>query len=330
MDIFLTFDYELFFGEVSGSVDKCMIEPTEELLLVAEKHKVKLTFFWDIGHYIALKQLSAIHPSLKQDKEKIENQLNKVLTLGHDIQLHIHPHWEKAVYENGIWKMNLDQHYKLSDFNSDERASIFNRYNEALTDFKGKKSIAFRAGGWCIQPFSHFSPLFKQNNIRYDSSTMPGVKWISEQYQLDFTSLKSSEPFSFSTNECQEDKDGEFMEYPIASNFYSPMFFWKLYVLGRLFPEKHKMWGDGNFVAQPGGKKESLTKGKVHHASSDGFFASELQNILNKKQKAGDTTMVVIGHPKSMTRYSLKMLEQFIAKNKTNHRFLTFQDLPCA
>jgi len=329
MDIFLTFDYELFFGKVSGSVDKCMIEPTEALLAMAAKQNIHLTFFWDIGHYIALQRFGDVYPSLKVDQSKIEKQLKNALDLGHAIELHIHPHWEKALYINGAWQMNLEQHYKMSDFNEEERKSIFSRYHAALAEFTGKKSYAFRAGGWCIQPFAHFRSLFNEHGIRYDSSTMPGVKWISEQYQLDFTELKTSEPFRFSTDECKEDKQGEFMEYPIASNHYSPLFFWKLYVLGRLFPSQHKMWGDGNFVAQPGGKRESLTKGKMHHASSDGFFASELQTILKNKSKNKDNTLVVIGHPKSSTKYALRKLNAFVAQNKTNHRFLTFEDLPC-
>jgi hypothetical protein len=326
MNIFLTFDYEIFFGEISGSVDKCMIEPTDALLCTATNTKTVYTFFWDIGHYLALKGFESKFPELKIDRLKIEVQLKNVLELGHDIQLHIHPHWEKAVYTQDGWVMNLEKHYKLSDFNEDERKSIFNRYNQALTEFKGQNSVAFRAGGWCIQPFSAFEPLFKENGIRFDSSTMPGVKWISTQYQLDFTALKSSEPFRFSTNECMEDKDGAYTEYPITSNYYPPFFFWKLYVLGRLFPKKHKMLGDGIFVSQPGGKRESLTKGKMHHASADGFFASELQVILEDKKRASATTMVIIGHPKSLTRYSIKKLEQFLHKNASTNQFLTFQN----
>ncbi len=328
MDIFLTFDYELFFGEVSGSVDKCMLEPAEELIRLTEKHNIKLTFFWDVGHYVALKEKSEHHSTLLNDKEKIENQIRKLTELGHDVQLHIHPHWEKAEFVEGAWKMNLEKHYKFSDFNKEERISIFRKYYQTLTEVIGKNTSAFRAGGWCIQPFAHFKSLFQEHNIRFDSSTMPGVKWISDQYQLDFTRLQSSEPFRFSSDECEEDDNGEFMEYPIASTYYSPWFFWKLYVLGRLFPEKHKMWGDGNFVAQPGGKKESLTKGKIHHASSDGYFASQLQHILNLKKNLGNSTLVVIGHPKSLTRYSLGKLDEFIAQNKADNCFKTFQDLP--
>lgn len=327
MNIFLTFDYEIFFGEVSGSVDKCMIEPTNELLSLAKKHNLSLTFFWDIGHYLALQRQELIFSELASDKLKIEKQLKTVLSEGHDIQLHIHPHWEKANYDGEKWKMNLQNHYKLSDFNSEERNSIFEKYTSALSNFKGQAAVAFRAGGWCIQPFSDFEPMFQKNGIRIDSSTMPGVKWFSEQYQLDFSNLKTSEPFRFSNDVCIEDPEGRYTEYPICSTYYSPWFFWKLYVLGRIFPKKHKMIGDGNFIPQPDGKWNSLTKGKIHHASVDGYFANELQTILKHKRKAGENTMVIIGHPKSLTKFSLKKLEKFMLKNVNSNCFSTFQNI---
>ena len=37
MKIAITWDYELFFGERSGSVAQCMLEPTNRLLSLAAK-----------------------------------------------------------------------------------------------------------------------------------------------------------------------------------------------------------------------------------------------------------------------------------------------------
>ncbi len=44
MNIFLTFDYELFFGEKTGTVEKCMINPTNELLKISKKYSIPMTF----------------------------------------------------------------------------------------------------------------------------------------------------------------------------------------------------------------------------------------------------------------------------------------------
>lgn len=326
MNVFLTMDYEVFFGEKSGSVDKCMIEPTDQLLKIAKANNFHFTFFWDIGHLLALEAKVSAFPELSKDIEAIIAQVKEMIAYGHAVDLHIHSHWEKAEYTNTGWQMNLDQHYKLSDFPQEERLAIFAKYKNRLEEITGIQTQVFRAGGWCIQPFADFKALFEEFEMKIDSSVMPGVMWVSPQYNIDFLSVKTSEPYTFSHDVCKLEESGEYTEYPIACRKYSPLFFWKLYVLGRLFPEQHKMWGDGNFIAQPGGKKEMLTKGKIHHVSTDGYFASELQSSYSAYAKNGGENMVVIGHPKSLTKFSLKEIDRFTARNKENIRFMTLKD----
>ena len=64
MKIFLTYDYELFFGEPSGSVEKCMLEPTADLLNLAKGKDVFLTFFVDVGYLIQAEK----YPELKGEQ----------------------------------------------------------------------------------------------------------------------------------------------------------------------------------------------------------------------------------------------------------------------
>ncbi len=326
MNVFITMDYEVFFGEKSGSVNKCMVEPANELMKLAASNSFRITFFWDIGHFLALQKFAIRFPELSQYVKAIRLQVEKMIREGHDVQLHIHPHWEKAIWENCEWKMNLENHYKLSDFPENERIDVFAKYKRALEEITKVPTKVFRAGGWCIQPFTDFQTLFLEHDIRIDSSVMPGAHWQSEQYNIDFRKISSMEPYAFSTDVCQIDLNGDFTEYPISTRFYSPLFFWKLYVLGRLFPAEHKMWGDGNFIAQPGGKKELLTKGKLHHVSTDGFFAAELENSFRSGMKQKQENMVIIGHPKSLTKYSLKKLAEFTARKDQNKRFMTLSE----
>ncbi len=326
MNVFLTMDYEVFFGEKSGSVEKCMTEPTAQLLKVANANNFHFTFFWDIGHLLALEAKVSEFPELSVDIEAIIGQVKEMIADGHAVELHIHPHWEKAEYGKTGWQMNLDQHYKLSDFPKEERRTIFAKYKNRLEEITGIQTQVFRAGGWCIQSFADFKTLFEEFDMKIDSSVMPRVKWISQQYNIDFLSVKTSEPYFFSDDVCKSEESGKYTEYPIASRKYSALFFWKLYVLGRLFPEEHKMWGDGNFIAQPGGKKEMLTKGKMHHVSTDGYFASQLQASFNAYNKKKGENMVIIGHPKSLTKFSLKELDRFTARNEENICFMTLKD----
>jgi len=61
--------------------------------------------------------------------------------------------------------------------------------------------------------------------------------------------------------------------------------------------------------------------------SVDGYKSSFLERAFQAFQKNKDNkNFVIIGHPKSMSEYSLKKLENFIIKNNSNN-FKTIRDL---
>lgn len=326
MNIFLTFDYELFFGPQTGTVEKCMIEPADELMRIAGKHS-KLVFFIDVGFLLRAESFTENFPELSKNVNTVRFQIKKMVDLGHDVQLHIHPHWEKSVYKDGKWVINAEGAYKLDDFTDDEIVDIVIRYKSYLDDLVGYKTTAFRAGGWCVQPFDRLKKVFTELGVRFDSSVIPGMKYETEHYRFDFSDVTEQEPYLFSDDVCQADLQGEFTEFPISSRIYTPSFYWKLYVLGRLFPDSHKMIGDGSFIPQPGRKFNGLTTTTRHHVSCDGFYASVLKDSMNQFQKEGRKTMVIIGHPKGMTKFSLQKLEEFMRLAEKSHQFITFKDL---
>ena len=56
MNIYITLDYELFFGPDSGTVENCIIEPTEQLLNIVDPLGVKFVCFVDSGYLLALEK----------------------------------------------------------------------------------------------------------------------------------------------------------------------------------------------------------------------------------------------------------------------------------
>ncbi len=320
MKIYLTFDYEIFFGDKSGSVEKCMIEPTNRLFEIAASRNVSYTFFVDVGFLIASEKYS----ELKKSLSKVKQQIMKMRNFGHSVQLHIHPHWEKAVFENGEWNMNVDEAYKLADFSKEEAENIVRKYKTYLDELIKEKTTTFRAGGWCIQPFSLLKNVFLELGIKNDTSVFRGAYLQTKHYNIDFRNVPLKSKYSFSDDATVEDVNGEFVEYPISSLRYSPSFFWWLYGLGRLFPKQHKMIGDGFAVGQGGRKFEILTSFTDFHVSSDGYYAKKLDTALQKSINLKHEEMVVIGHPKSLTLYSVKKLESFIQKHEKSHQFISF------
>src|ERR1043166_4528695 len=153
MNIYITLDYEIYFGEQHGTVEKCIIYPTSELIRIAETHDVRFSFFVDCGFILKLDEFRGRFPVLEPDYKKITEQVRYLSSTGHDIQLHIHPHWEDSHFDGNKWIIDT-RRYKLADFNEIEIADIVTRYKKVLTDLTGKKIFAYRAGGWCMQPFS--------------------------------------------------------------------------------------------------------------------------------------------------------------------------------
>lgn len=326
MQVILTFDYELFFGSRTGSVQKCMIEPTDRLLAIAETHQVPLVFFADVGFLIKLHEYKDRYPDLETDFTQITTQLNRMLELNCEVQLHIHPHWEKSYYDGEKWVVITDGCYKLSDFPHSEAELIVRKYYHFLTDLTGKKPTTYRAGGWCIQPFEQIENVFRDLGIKKDSTVFPGGKFESDHYRFDFTGVPSfGNPYRFQTDVTKVDVNGFFLEIPISSWEFFPLFYWRLYVLGRLNPTAHKMIGDGSFLAQPGRKKSVLLHRTWNHVSSDGYYASQLMKQARYYEHKKVQTFVVIGHPKGMTNYSLDRLESFVSKTKSIYEFINFE-----
>ena len=324
MDIFITLDYEIYFGAKHGTVEKCIIYPTEELTKVADKHQVKLVQFVDIGFILKLNEYRKKFPVLDTDYKLIIEQLQRISKNGHDIQLHIHPHWEDSYYDGSKWIINVER-YKLSDFPEEAINEIVSRYKNALQEIIGKNIFAFRAGGWCMQPFDILKEPFYKNGIRIDSSVFSNGCYESKQYHYDFRNAPLKSSWKFDNDPVKEMENGKFTEVAISSIYNSPLFYWRLFLIGRLNPYIHKPLGDGEPIPAPGQRFKLLTHHTHNTVSIDGYNASLLNRALRQRlrMKKGNE-MVIIGHPKSLTRFGLKALDSFIVKHKHNHNFTTF------
>ena len=174
MKIYITLDYELFFGSKSGSVEKCIIEPTNDLLKIVDPYNVKFTCFVDAGYLIQLEKHKDIYPQLQNDYSKITKQISDLADNEHGIELHVHPHWEDSYYNGANWVFSKSR-YKLSDFKEEEIEDIITRYNDILKRVSGKNPVTYRAGGWSAQPFGPIKKALK--NIDAD---LPVEKMIKQ------------------------------------------------------------------------------------------------------------------------------------------------------
>jgi len=221
--VILSFDYELFFGDRSGTVQKSLIEPTNILLDAMDSVGFKGNFFVDWQMLKYLKEEGTARTDA--DYALIEVQMKDMVRRGHRIELHIHPHWVDAKYNgDGTWDFCEFRHYSLNSFTEEEVVSMFKEGASLLTSIARQvepdyKLAAFRAGGWAVQPFEKIRKGLDVADIRIDSSVMPRRAIKCEHSECDF--LNAPEPregyYHFSDDVSVSDDKGGYIEVPITS-----------------------------------------------------------------------------------------------------------------
>ena len=326
MKIYLTLDYELYFGK-SGSPQKCLLEPTERLTEICARHHARCVFFVDAGYLEKLRTYSARFQQLNRDREQVVAQIEQLARAGHDIQLHVHPHWEGTVYDGKTWLFDMD-HYRLDRFSEEAVVDIFQRYITAITAITQRPVSAFRAGGWCIQPFAKVRTAFERFNIAIDSTVFSGGKNTTAAGWYDFTTAPDLDCWRFETDPCRSDVNGRFIEYPIANYRLGPLFFWQLALTKMVKSKSHRSFGDGTPAANSMGQlTRLLTTFSRSVVSIDGYKSSFLRKAYKYAKKRKRNHFVVIGHPKALSEYSLVKLDHFLSNLEAHDEVATFESI---
>jgi len=324
-NILITLDYELFFGSKVGTLENCILTPTSKLVDILNRYGVKATFFVDSGYLVKLEELKGQFPILEKEYDAISSQIKALDRDGHSIQLHIHPHWEDSTFNGKRWIIDTKR-YRLHQFSDSQIDDIVYRYKRVLTNMVGDKIFAYRAGGWCIQPFAKIKNALKKHNIYLDSTLFKNGKNDSHTHYFNFRGMPEKTEWRFEDDPLEEKEDGFFKEIPISDYRLSPLFFWKLVYFKKFGGAEHQTFGDG--LAAGGSqldKLRMLTRYTHSVVSIDGYKSSFLEKAYQSFLKRRDyKNFVIIGHPKSMSQYSLKKLERFILKNK-NRNYITIR-----
>lgn len=295
-----TYDYELFF-KISGTVEKCLIQPTDLILDFFKKNNQCGTFFVDA---IFLERLKEVDEE-KTAFAKIVSQLQRMVLEGSRIELHLHPHWLDAEYLNGSWHFPHYLNYQIQSLSQYEIRNIFTRTTHLLNSIAREVDPSYsvhcyRAGGWCIQPFEKLYNPFLENEIYVDSSVCLGIKEENIR-NYDFTNfrLENSKYWNFDLDPLLENKDGGLTEIPIHSikrNFATRIF-------RRLFQRGDSYFGDGSGLVF----SHTIPKFKLLLSwfknsqvmfSTDDISSFEIKRFLKSYQP--NNIYVVINHPKCL------------------------------
>lgn len=348
MNLVLTFDYELF-GDGSGDVFQHMIHPTDEILKICATHNIKTTIFFEVVEYIKLKEEWEKGNKMGYKKnpiEAIENQVQEAALKGHDIQLHIHPQWVDAVFENGQWEVDFDnwrlgdfsieRNYTIEDLIRDSKNALEALVREVIPDYE---CIALRAGGYNIMPSAEVYQAMVKLGLKIDSSVYPGGYETGSLSRYDYSqvSLKKDYWWADSDDITKESmSEQRVMEIPIFA-----------------LPQRriHKILNFDkikSLLSKRDKAMSSLAREKIEEKS----FVEKMQFLFEKEAFTWDfcmfnksmhrrflkyieknllkerNTFVLIGHPKSWRDdKSLISLLNFLQSSDYDYNFMTLREV---
>jgi len=103
----LTHDWELR-GDGSGDIEKIQFAPLRRLMEIYAKFGVRTTILPDLMQQIRFRRLETENPELKPWADSWDEHVREAFNRGQDIQLHLHPQWGNAKYQDGQWQLHGD------------------------------------------------------------------------------------------------------------------------------------------------------------------------------------------------------------------------------
>ena len=330
--LLLTFDYELPLGGIAKSFEHSLFDPARRLLEVLKKLNVPAVFFVDILSYLRFKELGVTGYTAP-----FENQIREIILQGHDVQLHLHPHWLESSYENG--KMNPSSKFKLGDYAEETgKHSIENIVKtgvEALTALcrqadPSYQCIAYRAGGYNFVPETgRILKSLYNNGIVIDSSISRGYFFRSNTSVVDYRKLPEKPNWFLSPDGHfkKENPENKFIyEIPIASKpkgiFEMPTAF-KIGKFKERAPEYRGVMVHSNENVSKSDKLRQLFSARMLTVDNYTFSPEYLIKILDynvkKFKRYDETALSLIGHPKSLDRYNFYLLSEFLKRAKQKY-----------
>ncbi len=317
-----TFDYELFLGGSEYSEYEVLIEPTARVAELFNNMGCKYTLFADTCSILQYKK-----NGLSAFPEMAEKQLKSVIHSGNDVQLHIHPHWRKSDYLNGEWNID-NKYYRLHAFSDMNEIIVENKEYlcRLLTEEdKNYRCIAFRAGGFCIQPEREVLKILKNNGIVVDSSVCGGRKCKDAPHDFDYRKIRKRTAWEFDIEQGLASNNSSvtdaFIEIPIVT---SKIGFSKIKLfLQKMSPKIPK--NKGKYINQIEPEKKNYVLDIIHLVNRflfdpymcefDSADYKRMINILKpyiKNAQKQDSIMAIIGHPKMSWTGWFYHMERFL------------------
>ncbi len=337
LNVCLTFDYELFLGKNYASPEEILFKRSQNIADAISSYGGRGTFFVDVCSVRAHRKHGAYDYA-----NAFEQQIKAFVREGHDVQLHIHPNWIfSRVEDNQI--IPGEKGYRLHDFGFSQQPMNANtiirdeiEYLQGVCSLADEnyKCIAYRAGGFALQPEKEVFKALIDNGILIDSSIVPGMKSDTiNAYDYTKTPNKLNwwiDP-SLGLDIAVEEEKNRIFEVPVAT---ARPRLWEL--IGKKkaelsLPPSKKL---GEYVALPSAiTKHQGSISKIVHRFFDyryvsldtRYYKRVLDDLayLYKKYKLDrkDGYVCLIGHPKLADNYRVDNIGLLVKAIQNDSRY---------
>jgi len=318
--LIISVDHEVF-GNGSGCLDACVRQPVDRMLSVADKYSTPLTFFVEALEYEAMQNvgIESIH--------SVIDQLKFGYKAGHDIQLHIHPQWDGASWDGRDWHVN-EKSWRIGDGNEKQLVRLLKQGKAWLegqlsSDFPEYKCLAFRAGGWCIQPSQPVVKALLQLGFQIDSTVAPGMQNLAAGEWADFRNVPDRPFWRTNGDVCSEAASG-LWEIPILTGKVGRLRHLQAVKKSRSFGSNGMALGCvGGY--QGASSRLQAWRGKLGKLMSSGNVMLDFSTmpadvmiqitkdwVVKYRAQSSFLPLVAIAHTKNFTDYSKKNMNQYL------------------
>jgi hypothetical protein len=189
------------------------------------------------------------------------------------------------------------------------------------------ETIAYRAGGWNLDPEPEYIKVLKEIGVKIDSSGFKGGMMSVDRHTFDYSGLFSNQGYwPTPENTIQKKGNGGLMEIPIYSLNFDP--FRKFMILNRMRERMKSI----TYTASSGKKDLSTVLREMYFLFRSWIKwdmcklnAKEMMMFLNKAKDDGIVPLVMIGHTKDFVLPD--EFNEFLKKASGSHEFMTFKEI---
>lgn len=344
--ICISFDYELFMGENYVEERKVLIEPSEALSKMLAAEGVSGCFFADVCCPMQYRKMG-----MAEFPELFDKQLQDFVQAGHDVQLHIHPHWLKATEVGRHVKFDR-QYYRLHNWQEESDnaiADIIHTGTRYLYDVitpvdPDYQCVAYRAGGYCLQPEQQLAEILYREGIRIDSSVCQGFSHIGDGMQYDYRDVPPCSNFYFSrehsiSEDIRSRIPGGILEVPVGSYGTFPYRIISSKLNGKISDSAPKGHSMTLAKKETDGKRSFIQRirNSVHAVDMvtfDFYDANSMKYMIKRIYsemdcKNSDVFIATIAHPKGLSKEHIEHMSRVIRNIKKNKgiRFVNMRDI---